>query len=283
MLIQVNEIEKNYPNFALRCSMQLEEGRITGLVGQNGAGKTTLFKSILGLVKTDKGTVNMLGKSPEKLGRQEKEQIGVALADASFSEYLTVEEIAKVSENMYKAFDRNEFLEQCRRFRLPLKEAVKSFSTGMKAKLRVLIATGHQAKLLILDEPTAGLDVVARDEVLGLLREYMETEGRSILISSHISSDLEGLCDDIYMIHNGQIVLHEDTDVLLDDYGILKLDEKQYDKVDKQYLKYRLKESFGYSCLTNQRRFYEENYPDIVVEKGTIDAVISTVIKGEAL
>ena len=152
----------------------------------------------------------------------------------------------------------------------------------MQAKLKVLVALSHDAQFLILDEPTAGLDVLARDELLDVLRKYMEEdESRSILISSHISSDLEGLCDDLYMIHNGHVIMHEETDVLLSDYAILKLDQNQYQKLDRQYILRIKKEPFGYSCLTNQKQYYLDNYPSIVVEKGNIDEVIMLMIKGE--
>ena len=151
----------------------------------------------------------------------------------------------------------------------------------MKAKLKVLVAMSHQAKLLILDEPTAGLDVIARDELLDLMREYMESGERSILISSHISSDLEGLCDDIYMIHGGRIIMHEETDRLLGDYGVLKVTEAQYDKLDKRYILKRKKENFGYSCLTDEKQYYLDNYRGITVEKGNIDEVITMMIRGE--
>lgn len=126
-----------------------------------------------------------------------------------------------------------------------------------------------------MDEPTVGLDVVARDEVLTMLREYMEkNENRSILISSHISSDLENLCDELYMIHNGKIILHEDTDVLLADYAVLKVSEDAYGKIDRQYILKTKNEPYGYSCLTNQKQFYLENYPNIAVENGRIDDLI---------
>ena len=173
-------------------------------------------------------------------------------------------------------------MEQVKKYNLPLNKKIKEFSTGMKAKLKVLVAISHHAKLLILDEPTAGLDVIARDELLELLREFMEKdEDRAILISSHISSDLETLCDDLYMIHDGKIILHEDTDVLLGDYALLKLDDTQYHALDKQYLLRSKKEPFGYSCLTDQKQYYIENYPDITIEKGTIDAVITMMIRWE--
>ena len=136
--------------------------------------------------------------------------------------------------------------------------------------------------MLILDEPTTGLDVVARDELLEMLREYMEQDdNRSILISSHISGDLETLCDDIYMIHEGKIILHEDTDVLLDHYALLKADSSQFIHMDKQYILRFREESFGYSCLTDQKQYYVENFPGLVIEKGTIDNVITMMIRGE--
>lgn len=132
-----------------------------------------------------------------------------------------------------------------------------------------------------IDEPTAGLDVVARQEILDMLRAYMEDESRAILISSHISSDLEGLCDDFYMIDNGNVILHEETDRLLSEYGVLKVTEEQYEKLDKQYILKKKRESFGYRCLTNEKQFYVENYPEIAVEKGSIDEMILIMIGGE--
>lgn len=132
-----------------------------------------------------------------------------------------------------------------------------------------------------IDEPTAGLDVIARDELLEMLRDFIEKgEERSILISSHISSDLETLCDDLYMIHQGKVIMHEDTDVLLSDYALLKVDEEEYSKLDRQYILRTKKESYGYSCLTNQKQYYAENYPQMAIEKGNIDEVITMMIRG---
>ena len=283
-MLEINGLVKHYKDFTLNCTMKVEPGRITGLVGENGAGKSTTFKAALGLITYDGGSITLMGKTPAELTAAEKEKIGVTLAESGFSGYLKAKDVVPVLAAMYPSFDRSRFLSLCQRFGVPQDKYIKEFSTGMKAKLKVLAAATHGADFLLMDEPTTGLDVMARESILDLLREYMEEdENRSILISSHISSDLEGLCDDIYMIRNGQIVFHEDTDVLLNEYGLIKADEEQYRKLDKEYLLRVRKESFGYSCLTDQKQYYLENYPGVVVEKGTLDEVITMIIGGEKL
>ena len=280
-MIEISHLKKNYGSFTLDCSLKVAPGTITGLIGQNGAGKSTTFKALLGLIHTDGGNIQILGKPADALAREDKQMLGVVLSDSGFSGYLTIKDILPVQESLFARFDKNYFLEKCRNFELPMDKKIKEFSTGMKAKLKVIVAISHKAKLLILDEPTAGLDVVARDDVLGLLREYMEGgEDRAILISSHISTDLEGLCDDLYMIHKGKVILHEDTDVLLSDYGILKLDGQQFKAVDQRYILRCIKESYGYRCLTNEKHFYLENYPRIVVENSHVDDVVMMMIRG---
>lgn len=281
-MIKLKNVRKDYGNFSLDCSMDVIPGRITGFIGTNGAGKSTTFKAILNLITIDAGEIEVMGKKPQELTPQEKAAIGVVLADSGFSEYLMVKDIVAVMRQMYPSFDKAKFTEVCEQFSIPQNKKVKEFSTGMKAKLKLLLAMSHDAKLLVLDEPTAGLDVVAREELLELLQEYMERHPESaVLISSHISGDLEKFCDDVYMIHEGRIVLHEETDVLLDSYGVLKVDEKQYGQLDKAYILRQKKEAFGYSLLTNQRKFYMENYPQIAVEKGGIDDLILLMTRGE--
>lgn len=280
-MLRIEDLKKHYDNFTLDCSLEVMPGCVTGLIGQNGAGKSTTFKAILGLISTDGGNITILGKDIRDFTAKDKEKLGVVLSDSGFSGYLKIKDIIPVMENMYTRFDKSFFLEQAERFQLPLNKQIKDFSTGMKAKLKVLAAISHNAKLLLLDEPTAGLDVIARDEVLEMLREFLEKdEERSILISSHISSDLESLCDNLYMIHDGKIILHEDTDVLLSDYALLKVNEEQYRKLDRQFILRSKKETYGYSCLTDQKQYYIENYPKIAVEKGSIDEVITMMIRG---
>lgn len=283
-LLRTERLKKNYGNFTMDCSMEVMRGRITGLVGRNGSGKTTLFKAALGLIKPDGGSVEILGRKPEELTAEDKTKIGVALSDSGFSGYLKIKDIRRILKSFYGAFDEAYFDEQVRKMQLPENKSIKEFSTGMKAKLKVLVALSHGAELLILDEPTSGLDVIARDELLDLLRDYMEAdERRGVLISSHISGDLQNLCDDIYMINEGDIILHEDMDALIDRYAVLKVDEEQFTALDRSHLIRVKKEPFGYSCLTDEKGFYSENYPDIVLEKGGIDGVITMMIKGDAI
>lgn len=283
-MLKIENVTKNYDNFSLNCTLEVKKGQITGLIGQNGAGKSTTFKAILGLISMDGGTIRLLGKDIKDFSAADREDIGVVLSDSGFSGYLTINDILPVLKNLYKDFDASFFMKQVQKFQLPLTKKIKDFSTGMKAKLKVLVAISHNAKVLILDESTSGLDVIARDDILEMLREFMEKdEERAILISSHISSDLETLCDDLYMIHEGSVILHEDTDVLLSDYALLKVNDEQFYKLDKQYLLRIKKETYGYSCLTNQKQYYMENYPDIAFDKGTIDEVIMMMIRGEKL
>ena len=283
-MLEIKGLVKVYGDFRLNCSMKVERGYITGLVGQNGAGKSTAFKAVLGLISSDGGEVSIMGKSPSELTARDRQKMGVALTNSGFSGYLRVKDIIPVLRAMYPDFDEGKFRNICRKFSVPENKMIKDFSTGMKAKLKVIVAVTHNAEFLLLDEPTSGLDVVTRRDVLDLLREYMEeNEERSILISSHISTDLEGLCDDIYMIHEGQIVLHEDTDVLLNNYALIKADQEQFARLDKEYILKVRRENYGYACLTDQKQYYRENYPDIVVERGNLDEVIAMMIGGEDL
>ena len=280
-MIKIEHLKKHYDSFSLDCSLEVMPGRVTGLIGQNGAGKSTTFKAILGLISIDGGSITLLGKDIKDFSAKDKEDLGVVLSDSGFSGYLKISDLISILHNMYSRFDKSLFIEQGQRFKLPMDKQIKDFSTGMKAKLKVLVAISHGAKLLILDEPSAGLDVIARDELYEMLREFLEKdEERSILISSHISSDLESLCDDLYMIHDGRIILHEDTDVLLSDYALLKVDTEQFDTLDKQYILRYKKETYGYSCLTDQKQYYVENYPKIAIENGSIDGIITMMIRG---
>lgn len=275
-MVSVTNLTKQYSNYKLNISLEIPNGNIVGLVGKNGAGKTTTIKAILGLVKSDDGKVTVFGKEVNNLTGEDKKRIGVSLSDSGFSSYLSAMDIAKIISELYPCCDKELFLEKCRENGLTdFNKQIKDYSTGMKAKLRVLIALSHNADLLIMDEPTAGLDVEARNEILDILRNYLsENENRSILITSHIATDLEDLCDEIYLLDNGQVILHEETDLILSKYTVIKLDESAYESLDKRYLIAVHKEDYGYRCLTNERHYYQDNYPGIVIEKSGIDDLI---------
>ncbi len=181
-------VKKQYGSFVLDVSMEVKPGTVTGLIGANGAGKSTTFRAALNLIGTDSGEIRLFGKDVRMLTPQDKQKLGVVLSDSGFSEYLTVLDVAAILDAMYKEFSRERFLGRCEEFGLPFKKKIRDFSTGMKAKLKLLTAISYGAELLILDEPTAGLDVVAREELLALLQDYLgEQEERSVLISSHIA------------------------------------------------------------------------------------------------
>ena len=281
-MVKVENLVKSYGDFRLDLSLEIPDGTVSGIVGKNGAGKSTTIKAILGHIKPDAGQVTINGTEASMLTGPQKATIGAALSDSGFSAYLRVEDILCILRKMYPSFDEPFFRKSCTSLELPTGKPIKDFSTGMRAKLRVLTAISHKADLLVMDEPTAGLDIEARNEILDLLRQYLlENEKRSILLTSHISSDLEGLCDDIYLIHKGKIILHEDTDIILSNYGILKVSKEAYETLDKRFLLSTKAEPFGYECFTGEKQFYVENYPGIVVENGSIDDLILMMTGGK--
>ena len=281
-MVRLTDLRKEYKGFKLDITMEIPEGRVTGLIGRNGAGKTTTLKAILGLIRPASGEIEVLGKKPMEFSAEDKKQIGVALSSSCFSKVFTISDIIQILKGFYGDFNEDDFRKKCKDQELPFDKQIKDFSTGMVAKLRVLIAMSHSAKLLILDEPTAGLDVIARNDVLDLIRAYLEEDpNRSVIISSHISTDLEGLCDDIYMINDGRIILHEDTDALLGKYGIVKVSKEEYETLDKKYIVGTRKDNFSVTCLTSEKQFYAENYPKIVVENAHIDDIIVLILGGD--
>ncbi|MBO4696418.1 MAG: ABC transporter ATP-binding protein [Lachnospiraceae bacterium] len=280
-MISINNLQKKYKDFSLNLSMEVPAGTVTGLVGRNGAGKSTVIKAILGLIEPDAGEVRVFGKNPRSFTGRDKEAIGTVLTDSDFSKFYNVKDVYYIFKSLYPAFDGDRFMQLCKDQKLPFRKSLRKFSTGMRTKLRIISAITHDAKLLVLDEPTAGLDVLARTEMLGLLRDYLAAdEERSIIITSHISTDLEGFCDDIWLIDDGRIVFHEETDALLDRYGVLKVSNEQYAGLDKQYLLAAKVEPFGYACLTNEKQYYLENYPGIITEQATLDSAIILLTGG---
>lgn len=279
-MIKVDKIKKRYPEFELDLDMEIGDDTITAILGTNGAGKTTLFKSILGLVHLDQGTITINNVPIENLTPALKEKIGVVFPDSIVNEYLSITEIQKILKASYSQFDEALFSKLVNKFRLPKKGKIRSFSTGEKAKFKLICALTHNADLLILDEPTSGLDVIVREEILDMLRDFMKEEGHSIVISSHISSDLEHLCDDFYILNEGTIQFHESMD-RMDNYAIMKL--SSLDEIDHTYLLKGLKTPYGWSVLTDQKQYYIDNFPSLVIEPASMDDIFSMVVQGETL
>lgn len=282
-MLEIKNVKKKYSNFQLDCSFTIEDDQVVGLVGRNGVGKTTIFRSILGLLSPDSGEINLFGKSVSQLSKNEKERIGVTFPNSFFSEQFTINEIKKIMIALYPTnFKASEFDQKCRQLQLPVDQKVKNFSTGMQAKLKVLLAMSHEADFLLLDEPTSGLDVIVRKEILGMLQDYLnQKNNRSILISSHISSDLEQLCDLIILLDDGKIILQEETDNILNTYGILKVSAEEYPSLEKEFILATKKRKYGYDCLTNERKYYQDNYPKLAIENGSIDEVLQLLTKEE--
>lgn len=249
--IEIKNLTKTFSDFKLNnISLNLPNGAIMGLVGENGAGKSTTIKLIMNSIKADSGTVTVLGKSnlsPEFV--EVKQDIGIVLDEAYFPEVLNAKHIGKVMETTYKNWDENIYNSYLQKFSLPLHKKFKEYSRGMKMKLAISVALSHSPKLLILDEATSGLDPMARDEILNVFNDFTRDENNSILISSHIISDLEKICDYITFIHNGEFVLSEEKDVLLEEYGVLKLSKQEFADLPENSIVRSQKKHFGYEVL----------------------------------
>lgn len=275
--ITLDHATKRYADFTLDVTMRVPKDRITALVGVNGSGKTTTFRIILGLAEPDTGSGTLLGADVTRLPNAVKRRVGSALAEASFDAVFTGGDIIKQQAVFYPAFDATLCRGLLERFGLPTDKPMGDFSTGMAAKFRTIVAMAHRPAVLILDEPTAGLDVVARGELLDLLRAYMETPGHSILISSHNAKDIESLCDDFYLIDRGRIRLHETIDRLRDDYATLILTDAQAASLDRSHILANVRMRGAVHALTDERRYYEENMPGVQIARGDIDGLIAVM------
>ncbi|MBQ6039176.1 MAG: ABC transporter ATP-binding protein [Oscillospiraceae bacterium] len=219
--IEIKGLKKVYDSYSLGpVDLTLPQGCIMGLIGENGAGKSTSIKAMLGMISSE-GSIRLLGKDIRSEAASVKQDIGVVPDEIGLPEMLNVKQVEKIMKDTFTNWDSAQFADYIKRFDLPEKKAFKTFSKGMKMKLGIAIALSHHAKLLILDEPTSGLDPLVRDEIVGILNDFTRDENHSILISSHIVSDLEKICDYIAFLHKGRLMLCEEKDRLLEQYGIL--------------------------------------------------------------
>lgn len=281
-ILEITNLNKKYDGFELKnVNITLPKGTIMGLIGENGAGKSTTIKSILNIINSDSGEVRIFEKDNKKYEKEIKEDIGVVLDDSFLSDYLTPNDINKIMKNIYKKWDEKLYFKYIEDFKLPKNKMAKEFSTGMKMKLKIVTSFSHHPKLLILDEPTAGLDPVARTEILDIFQDFIQDEEHGIFVSSHITSDLEHIADYITFISNGEILFTKTRDELLDNYGIVKCSDEEFRKIDKNdYVKYK-KNKYEYDVLVENKFDFKKKYDIEIIDKPSIDDIMVIYIKGE--
>lgn len=282
-VIEIKNLKKRYDNnFGLgEINLSIPSGYVIGLIGENGAGKTTLIKSILNIINTDTGEIKIFNKDSKKYDSLIKEDIGVVLDDIFFPEILTANDIDTVMKDIYKNWDKELFYKYLKDFNLPNNKKIKTLSKGMRKKLEIATALAHHPKLLILDEPTSGLDPVVRDDILDIFLNFIKDENHTILFSTHITSDLEHIADEIIFIDKGQIILNKSKDELLDNYGILKCDIDTFDKISKEDIIRYKRNKYNYEILVSNRNKMLKKYKNFIIDKITLDKLMVLVIKGE--
>ena len=276
--IELKGLVKQYKTFTLGpIDLAVPGGSILGLIGENGAGKTTLIKSMLGIVKPGGGEVALLGTDPDRA----KEDLGVVMDDCFFSEYLRVKDVNTVLSHIYKGWDKGLFRDYLDKFGLAGTKNIKELSRGMRMKLSLAAALAHRPKLLLLDEATAGLDPVVRDEILDEFLDFVSDEDHGILISSHITSDLEKAADYIAYLHEGKLLMCDEKDRLLEGYGRLVCARADLEQVDRGYLVSTRKSQYSTEALIRHRGDFQRLYPRLTVEPITLDELMVFVVRGE--
>lgn len=278
--IRVKNLSKNFKGFTLNnVSFDVPCGSVVGFIGENGAGKSTTIKSILGLVNPDAGEIEIFGKRIADLGREEKNRIGAVLGETCLPENLNLKDIDSIMKHIFTKWDSDKYYRYAKNFSLPLDKKVRDFSRGMRQKVSLAVALSHDAKILILDEPTSGLDPVARDEIVDLLYDFMQDETHSILISSHILSDLEKLCDYILFIHEGRIIFEEEKDLLTEKYGVLKCTLDRLKELDAEAIVGYHQGEFGVSALVRLDKIPKT----FQTERAGIEDIMLYFVRGERL
>lgn len=278
--LTVSGLTKTYKDFVLdHVSFTVPSGSIVGLIGENGAGKSTTLHAALGLIQKEAGQVSILGS--ETLDSAAKEQIGVVFDGSNYPEILSPKKLDRVMKNIYRSWDEAAYFRLLKDFSLPLDKQIRQFSKGMKMKLAIAVALSHHAKLLILDEATSGLDPVIRDDILNMLLDFVQSEDHSILVSSHITSDLEKIADYIVLIHDGKIVFSKPKDELVEHYGILKCGAAQFDALDRSDRIVYRKMDYEWQVLVSDRERMQKKYPKALVVPAAIDEIMLLYVKGE--
>ena len=276
--IEIRNLSKRYPGFTLDgVSFDLPEGGVLGLVGENGAGKSTIINLLMNAVRRDSGEVRVLGCDPMDPGFMlTKQDVGVVLDEAHFPELLTALDVGKMMKSCYTRWNDTLYRDYLARFDLPEKKSFKDYSRGMRMKLAIAVALSHGARLLILDEATGGLDPMARDEMLDILNDFTREEDHSILIFSHIVSDLEKICDSIAFVHKGRLLFCEEKDKLMEEYALLKLSKADFEAVPPEAVVSLRENPYGVEVLVRRELVNEALTP----ERATLEEIILFFVKG---
>ncbi len=276
----ISGLTKTYKDFVLdHVSFTVPGGSIVGLIGENGAGKSTTLNAALGLIQKEDGIVSILGS--KELDGDIKEQIGVVFDGSNYPEILSPRKLNRVMKNIYKSWDEQRWFRLLKQFSLPIDKQIKQFSKGMKMKLAISAAFSHHSKLLILDEATSGLDPIARDDILDMLLDFVQDEEHSILISSHITSDLEKIADYIVFIHEGKVVFSKPKDELTEQYGMIKCGAAQFDALDKSDIIVYRKRDYEWQVLISDREKMQKKYPKTMIVPASVDEIMLLYVKGE--
>ena len=278
----VNGLTKQYKDFTLDgVSFAVPCGTIVGLVGENGAGKSTTMNAILGLIQKDAGTIEIFGKQDAQIDNVVRNRIGVVFDGNNFPDVLTARQLSNIFKKLYAEWDEGEYSALLQKISLPLDKKIKEFSKGMKMKLSIAVALSHHSQLLILDEATSGLDPVVRDDILDMFLEFVQDEGHSILVSSHITSDLEKVADYIVFIHQGKVVFVKPKDELRYQYGVLRCGKAQFEEIDRADMVAWRRQDYEWEVLVADREAARRKYPKAVVDPATIDEIMLLYVKGE--
>ena len=281
-ILSIEKTYKTYDDFTLKnINLNVPKGIIMGLVGENGAGKTTTIKLILNLIKRDKGSIKIFGLDNIQKEMEIKERIGVVMDESNFYTDLNPNDISKIMSNIYANWDNDTFFDYLKQFNIPRKKTIKDLSKGMKMKLSIAVALSHKPDLLILDEPTSGLDPIVRNEILDIFQDFIQDEEKSILFSTHITSDLDKIADYITFIHKGEIIFSKEKDGLINDYGIIKCGKDDFNKIDsKDVVGYR-KNQFGYEILVINRQLSEIKYKGLTIDSVNLEDIMLFYIRRE--
>lgn len=276
----ISGLTKTYKDFMLNgVSFSVPCGSIVGLIGENGAGKSTTINAVLGLIQKEAGSICVLGK--EQPDNEIKEQIGVVFDGNNYPEIFSTRKLNRVMKDIYHSWEEHTFLNLLKKFSLPTDKPIKQFSKGMKMKLAIAVALSHNSKLLILDEATSGLDPVIRDDILDILLDFAQDETHSILISSHITTDLEKIADYIVFIHEGQVVFSKLKDELIEQCGIIKCGAAQFEALDKSDIIVYRKMDYEWQVLVADRAAMKKKYPKTLIDSVSIDEIMLLYVKGE--